>query len=399
MNSMLLPWEIKCNITRAPVRSVLIVCVSALIVCGMALYLRNIQVTEEALNDLAQQMPVTIRVTNRDGYLHEGLRILPKDVDYLLESGVRDPVYTATDFIAEPVGSIYGTNALDSLDGLSRSDFTFMDGWDESFPMSRKPVIALREDIAGKNGWQLGDRFRLEFSMLDRTKNTTGTGEPDIKKVGGYSVTMIATYPGKPDTVEAVMPVDWLRGIADIALPVGTFKYSSFSAVMEEPRELNAYKDGLEEWGFYERSAVADPDLEGDTLSVEDEMYIKTAGEMMETLNLYRAFLLPFFIIVTLIITMVTFLVLRSCRRQIAIAGSLGRPKLRNAAAHFCSTVIVQLAGCLLALLTLAWTAGLPLWLTGITLAAFGLCALGGTAAALLLLFRFDTLTLLTKEE
>ena len=127
---MLLPWEIKCNITRAPARSILIACVSALMVCGMALYLRNIQVTEEALDNLARQMPVTVRVTNRDGYLHEGLRIQARDVDHLLESGVRDPVYTATEFTAEPVGSIYGTNTLDSLNG---SDFTFMDGWDESW--------------------------------------------------------------------------------------------------------------------------------------------------------------------------------------------------------------------------------------------------------------------------
>ena len=93
---MLLPWEIKCNITRAPARSILIACVSALMVCGMALYLRNIQVTEEALDNLARQVPVTVRVTNRDGYLHEGLRIQVRDVDHLLESGVRDPVYTAT---------------------------------------------------------------------------------------------------------------------------------------------------------------------------------------------------------------------------------------------------------------------------------------------------------------
>ncbi len=77
---MLLPWEIKCNITRAPARSILIACVSALMVCGMALYLRNIQVTEEALDNLARQMPVTVRVTNRDGYLHEGLRIQAREI-------------------------------------------------------------------------------------------------------------------------------------------------------------------------------------------------------------------------------------------------------------------------------------------------------------------------------
>lgn len=151
--------------------------------------------------------------------------------------------------------------------------------------------------------------------------------------------------------------------------------------------------------GFFERSAVADTDLEGDTLSVEDEMYIKTAGELMETLALYRTFLIPFFVLVILIMAMATFLALRSCRSQIAILSSLGRSKLCNAAVHFCSAVIMQLAGCLLALLALTLTMGLPPFFAGVIFGVFSLCALGGTAAALWSLFHFDTLTMLTKND
>lgn len=390
MNSMLLPWEIKCNITRAPVRSILIVCVSALMVCGMALYLRNIQITEEALVGLAQQMPVTVRVTNRDRSLHEGLAIRGEAVDYLLESGVRSPVYTAT-FKAEQVGIIHGTNTLDSMGDISVEDFTFLDGWDENFPDSRKPVIALREDIVRENGWELGDKIDLDFSMVDLERAT-------FPKAGGYSVLLVAVFPNELESAGAIMPVDWLRGIADIASP-GMFAYNSFHAVLDEPRELNAYKNAAETWGFHQYNTLADPGIEGDTLSVEDEMYIKTAGEMMETLGLYRTFLIPFFVLMTLIIAMVTFLTLRSCQSQIAIASSLGRQKFCNAAAYFCSTVIVQLTGCLLALLILTLTLDLLPSLGRITLGVFSLCALGGTAVALLLLFRFDTLTLLTKTD
>lgn len=388
---MLLPWEIKCSITRAPVRSVLIACVSALLVCGMALYLRNIQITEETLDDLGVQKPVTVRVTNRDGSLSQRLAIPGKAVDYLLESGVRDPVYTTT-FSNGQTKRIHGTNTLDSLDGLSPEDFTFLEGWDGSFPASGKPVLAVREDVAGLNGWELGDKLYLDFSMLDWKWDFS-------RPVGSYPVTLIAVYPEEASTVGAIMPADWLRGIAEIALPEDSFKYDSFHAVLEEPKKLNAYKDAAEEWGFFERSAVADPDFEGDTLSVEDEMYIKTAGELMETLGLYRAFLPPFIILVALIMAMVTFLALRSCRPQIAVLSSLGRPRLLNAAAHFCGAVIVQLAGCLLSLLALTLTLDLPAPLAGVTLGVFGLCALGGTAAGLLFLFRFDTLTLLTKAE
>lgn len=391
---MLLPWEIKCNMTRTPMRSILIACVSALLVCGMVLYLRNIQVTEEALDGLAQQSPVTVRLTNRDGSLRKGVSIRGEDVDYLLASGVHDPVYT-THFTAKQLGTIHGTNTLDSLRDISGTDFTFLDGWDENFPASGKAVIALREDVARENGWQLGDKLQRDFTVVGIYK----TGK--FRKVGSYAATVIATYPGDKETPEAIMPVDWLRSIADSASPEGEhiIRYDSFHAVLDEPRELNAFKDAAEAWGFQERESAVAPGMNGNTLFLEDERYIKEGGKMVESLNQYRAFLLPFFVLVTLIMAMATFLALRSCRYQIAIASSLGRPKFRNAAAHFCSTVILQLAGCLLALLVLHLAVGLLPWLAGITLGVFTLCALGGTALALVFLFRFDTLTLLTKED
>ena len=82
-----------------------------------------------------------------------------------------------------------------------------------------------------------------------------------------------------------------------------------------------------------------------------------------------------------------------------SITSSLGRPKFLNAAAHFCSTVLVQFTGCLMAMLILSLALDLPPWQAGLVIGAFSMCAAGGTALALLFLFRFDTLTLLTKEE
>ena len=55
------------------------------------------------------------------------------------------------------------------------------------------------------------------------------------------------------------------------------------------------------------------------------------------------------------------------------------------------------MAGCLLALGVLCWAIGLLPGLAGVTLGAFSLCALIGSALALAFLFRFDTLTMLTK--
>ena len=77
---MLLLYEIKCHILRAPVRTTIIACIAALLVCGMAFYQRNIQITQETLEDLAKQMPVQVCITNREGSSSSNLRIGTKDV-------------------------------------------------------------------------------------------------------------------------------------------------------------------------------------------------------------------------------------------------------------------------------------------------------------------------------
>lgn len=396
---MLLPWEIKCNMTRTPVRSILIACVSALMVCGMTLYLRNIQATEAALDGLAQELPVTVRVTNRDGSLRSDLCIQGKDVDFLLESGVRDTSCTTvfTGDLGEGTRmTILGANTLEALDGPTPEVFTFAEGWDCSFLEGDQPVCAMEESYARKQGLRLGDELSPKLYSVDRLSGHFTT-------IGSHRLTLIATYQASGNWRNTFMPIGWLRAATDSATapsgdPVG-FYYDSFSAVLETPSELNAYKESIEAWGFYQRSALANPSIAGDTLSIEDEMYIKTGSEMMESLALYRVFLPPFFGLVTLIIALVTFLALRSSRRIIAIASSLGREKFLNAAAHFGSSVIVQLGGALMALLAMTLTAGLLPNLFGLTLGAFSLCAMGGTALALLFLFRFDTLTLLTKND
>lgn len=151
----------------------------------------------------------------------------------------------------------------------------------------------------------------------------------------------------------ACAPIGWLRSVTEAATdsegkPV-KFYYDSASAYIKSPRELNKFKAGMNERGIYEMSPIRRRDsslLIGDTLSADDEMYIKNSSELIENLVTYSSFQLPFFGVVVTIIALITFLSLRSYRRDIAIASSLGRQKLLNAAVPFFSTLIVQALGC-----------------------------------------------------
>lgn len=131
--------------------------------------------------------------------------------------------------------------------------------------------------------------------------------------------------------------------------------------------------------------------------SRQDGLFIKTAGELKQNLEVFDSFLLPFFGLIIGMITLVTFLVLRGSRREMAIASSLGRQKSMNAASQFFGAIIAELAGCAVALPVMCLAVDL-LPLTAVAVAGvYMACACVGTGIALWFILRFDTLALLTK--
>ena len=80
-----------------------------------------------------------------------------------------------------------------------------------------------------------------------------------------------------------------------------------------------------------------------------------------------------------------------------AIARSLGVSKWRCAAPNFISTVLLDMLGCAVILPILSAALHIPALSALVIFGLFTLCAALGTAAALLCLLRFDTLTLLTQ--
>lgn len=410
---MLLLYEIKCHILRAPVRTTIIACIAALLVCGMAFYQRNIQITQETLEDLAKQMPVQVCITNREGSSSSNLRIGTKEFDALAAQDVRDVLCTSVfSFTVKSVDGhsvndsmrVCASSAIAALNGLVPDSFNFLNGWDENFLQTSHPVCAVESSYAKKNGLELGSKVEAEVFSL----HWDAVGMKS-NPIGVHEMIVVAVYDGDTNgnSWNACAPIGWLRNATETAIdhnghPVPFF-YDSVRCYLANPREINAFKDAMYEHGFMQRKSLSDDLIYdrtlGNVLSMDDEMYIKTSADLVKNLELYNTFMLPFFGLIILIICLITFILLRSYRQHIAIASSLGRQKILNAATPFLGTVIVQAFGCILALLSLSLTGALAPSFAGIILSSFMLCAATGTALALVFLFRFDTLTLLTKTD
>lgn len=76
-------------------RSVLVLCIAALLAACMAFYVGNIGVNKAALQSLSDSVPVTVRITSRNGAKTAGLNIEAKPFDHLTEAGVHDVRCTA----------------------------------------------------------------------------------------------------------------------------------------------------------------------------------------------------------------------------------------------------------------------------------------------------------------
>ena len=135
------------------------------------------------------------------------------------------------------------------------------------------------------------------------------------------------------------------------------------------------------------------------TVYMDDEEFIRSAEKLGQSMRQYEMFLVPFFVVVVFLVTLAIFLVLRGCRRDMAIACSLGRPKAVTAFSTLMAALAAQLAGALLAVPVSMLMTGIGFGTALLVCGTFLLCALIGDIVGLIILLRFDALALLTATE
>lgn len=401
---MFLLTEVRYQLFRNKWRSILMVCVALLLLGAMAFYLGNIQSNQAALRDLAENIPVTVRITSRDGSRQGGLNIDAAHFDGLSQAGVHHILCsTSASGAYEPETrketgfdggdtTVVGANCFEALE-ISADCFSYQDGYDASLFEGEENLCLVHESYAQKHGIAVGDEITMPFYLLNWYSGGviwSELGEATLRVVGTCSVQETLFEP-----TALYVPVKWLRKTAEQAnVP---FTYYNFSAELDDPMKLNEFKEQLPKLGFREPDEDANDRYAGDAVSVEDELFIKTAIKLRENIRVFRAFLIPFFGLCVVLSALAAFLLLRGGRRDIALARSLGRPKAVSGAVHFLSVFFADLAGCLLAAPVILFGTGLSAAQAAAVAGVFLLCAALGAVLALLLLLRFNALALLTK--
>lgn len=384
---------------RSRGRSVLVLCIAALLAACMAFYVGNIGVNKAALQSLSDSVPVTVRITSRNGAKTAGLNIEAKPFDHLTEAGVHDvrctavaagafsPEVRAQEMFLGGDTIVRAGNSLEALE-LSADNLHFADGQSAAFLSGDSAQCVIGEDYAERTGLHPGDTLSLEIYTVRQSMNGT-----IYQMIGNAALEIIGTH-SAPGGADVILPVNFLRTEAETAGV--SFLYDSCSALVDDSTHLKDFKAEMQKYFMDINPSAEDPNA-GDALSVEDELFVKTASRLRQNIALFQSMLVPFFALIIGLVVLTTFLTMRSTRRDMAIARSLGVSKWRCAAPNFISTVLLDMLGCAVILPILSAALHIPALSAHAIFGLFTLCAALGTAAALLCLLRFDTLTLLTQ--
>lgn len=384
---------------RSRGRSVLVLCIAALLAACMAFYVGNIGVNKAALQSLSDSVPVTVRITSRNGAKTAGLNIEAKPFDHLTEAGVHDvrctavaagafsPEVRAQEMFLGGDTIVRAGNSLEALE-LSADNLHFADGQSAAFLSGDSAQCVIGEDYAERTGLHPGDTLSLEIYTVRQSMNGT-----IYQMIGDVALEIIGTH-SVPGGADVILPVNFLRTEAETAGV--SFLYDSCSALVDDSTHLKGFKAEMQKYFMDINPSAEDPNA-GDALSVEDELFVKTASRLRQNIALFQSMLVPFFALIIGLVVLTTFLTMRSTRRDMAIARSLGVSKWRCAAPNFISTVLLDMLGCAVILPILSAALHIPALSAHAIFGLFTLCAALGTAAALLCLLRFDTLTLLTQ--
>ena len=398
--------ELKNQIIRNKGRSILMIFASLFLLGAMAFYQGGMQTNESALLELGDRIPVKVQIVVEDGTRANGIHVTTATHDKLLTTGVKDvrATCTVTGAMSEEARmqapfrggrsgdvSMLGVSSVRAMP-LSRIKYTYAEGYDETVMQGSEACCILDEKFAAEKGLALGDSITLEVHYLPQGWGEYfSLGEQTLNIAGLFSSVQPCEY-------SMLVPTEWLRVEADKQdLPY--FGYASMSVAVADPIHLNEFKERLLEVGMIEPvNKTIDYRLyDGCAAVVEDEVYTKTANKFREIISVYRNFMIPFFVLIAALSALMTFLVLRNSRREMAIASSLGKTRAQIRRTYLMMILILYAIGCIAAAPFILLFTGIGAAGTAALSGLFLCCGCAGAFIALLLLLRFDPMELLTK--
>lgn len=387
-------------ILRSPLKSILTIIFSISIIIFIGLYINNIKTLETSLRKLSQTIPVTGEICDISGSKTTGLEIDERKGNQIIFSQYVVQAKYTIQVVANNINNqnnisttLMGCNSIDALPLLYDDNIDFMSGNDSSFLTDDKNNCIVEAEFAKQNNIVLGQEITFSLSIYKYDSGVYLTDNIDNIKM---NVIGIYDYNSATNT-SIIVPV---KSLARLVKESGNeVFYDSLKFELKDPGKLNEFKQDVKNIGFSNINSQSVQSVAGNSLIVYDNIYIENASNILDALQMYRLFEIPFIILMFVLYVLVIFLLIKNKQLEMAISLSLGQSKKSVNFNLFLEIEILSILGCLLGVLALALITDIEIFSLLMIFFGFLILSILGIMLVIKLLMNFDIMQLLSKTD
>ena len=387
-------------ILRSPLKSILTIIFSISIIIFIGLYINNIKTLETSLKKLSQTIPVTGEICDISGSKTTGLEIDERKGNQIISSQYVVQAKYTIQVVANNINNqnnisttLMGCNSIDALPLLYDDNIDFMSGNDSSFLTDDKNNCIVEAEFAKQNNIVLGQEITFSLSIYKYDSGVYLTDNIDNIKM---NVIGIYDYNSATNT-SIIVPV---KSLARLVKESGNeVFYDSLKFELKDPGKLNEFKQDVKNIGFSNINSQSVQSVAGNSLIVYDNIYIENASNILDALQMYRLFEIPFIILMFVLYVLVIFLLIKNKQLEMAISLSLGQSKKAVNFNLFLEIEILSILGCLLGVLALALITDIEIFSLLMIFFGFLILSILGIMLVIKLLMNFDIMQLLSKTD
>ena len=387
-------------ILRSPLKSILTIIFSISIIIFIGLYINNIKTLETSLRKLSQTIPVTGEICDISGSKTTGLEIDERKGNQIIFSQYVVQAKYTIQVVANNINNqnnisttLMGCNSIDALPLLYDDNIDFMSGNDSSFLTDDKNNCIVEAEFAKQNNIVLGQEITFSLSIYKYDSGVYLTDNIDNIKM---NVIGIYDYNSATNT-SIIVPV---KSLARLVKESGNeVFYDSLKFELKDPGKLNEFKQDVKNIGFSNINSQSVQSVAGNSLIVYDNIYIENASNILDALQMYRLFEIPFIILMFVLYVLVIFLLIKNKQLEMAISLSLGQSKKAVNFNLFLEIEILSILGCLLGVLALVLITDIEIFSLLMIFFGFLILSILGIMLVIKLLMNFDIMQLLSKTD
>lgn len=387
-------------ILRSPLKSILTIIFSISIIIFIGLYINNIKTLETSLKKLSQTIPVTGEICDISGSKTTGLEIDERKGNQIISSQYVVQAKYTIQVVASNINNqnnisttLMGCNSIDALPLLYDDNIDFMSGNDSSFLTDDKNNCIVEAEFAKQNNIVLGQEITFSLSIYKYDSGVYLTDNIDNIKM---NVIGIYDYNSATNT-SIIVPA---KSLARLVKESGNeVFYDSLKFELKDPGKLNEFKQDVKNIGFSNINSQSVQSVAGNSLIVYDNIYIENASNILDALQMYRLFEIPFIILMFVLYVLVIFLLIKNKQLEMAISLSLGQSKKAVNFNLFLEIEILSILGCLLGVLALALITDIEIFSLLMIFFGFLILSILGIMLVIKLLMNFDIMQLLSKTD